>query len=284
MIALLVDIGNTRVKWRIAGVNAAEDARSDRFPTWVSAEEAMGLRDIGSIDAAFRDAAGAASIDVAIIANVASDTAATAVENAVSAAWRETPVRVARSAAAAGGLANGYRDPLQLGVDRWLAAVAAHALYADRSILVCTFGTATTIDLVEQHRFVGGLILPGVDAMQRVLTTSTARLPAAAGQVVDFADRTEDAITSGVMAAQIGAVERALCKARARPQTDAASTPMCVVAGGAAETMSTLFDRLDTPHRVVHDLVLRGLAHVARETALTPRSFSDPHRFPEPLP
>ncbi len=274
MIALLIDIGNSRVKWRIARLEAADAADAEAFPDWVSAEQATWLNDLDRIEAAFRvfGTVDLDPLDVALIANVASEAAGTLVETAVAAVWPGIEIQFVRSATASAGLVNGYRNPLQLGVDRWLAAVAAHALYADRSVLVCMFGTATTIDLIEHDRFVGGLILPGIEAMQTALTSSTARLPSRPGQTVDFGDCTEDAITSGVMTAQIGAVERALRKANARLADAAAPSPMCLVAGGAAGRIPALFDRLDTPHRVVHDLVLRGLAWQARELVSSNRT------------
>lgn len=271
MIALLIDIGNSRVKWRQVRLGA--DA-TDAFPDWDSTGQAIGLSDVGRIDAALRASAGNAPlskpIDMAVIANVASDAVGATVAAAVLATWPGTAVRWVRSGTgSSGGLVNGYRDPRQLGVDRWLAAVAAHALCPDRTVLVCTFGTATTIDLVEHDRFVGGLILPGIEAMCNALTQSTARLGVRAGRVVAFADRTEDAITSGVMSSQIGAVERALRNIRKRRRPGDDLEALCVVAGGGADRMATLFDELDTPHRVIHDLVLRGLAHAARDVEAT---------------
>ena len=271
MIALLIDIGNTRVKWRMVRLgDGTDEIRGGGSPGWVSAEEALRVCDVGTLEAAFRAATNAtadpAPVAFTLVANVASDAVGHAVQDAVSAVWPASPVRFARPGAALGGLVNAYRDPLQLGVDRWLAAVAAHALFPDRSLLVCSFGTATTIDLVEAHRFVGGLIFPGVEAMQNSLAASTARLSIGAGQLVDFGDRTEDAIASGVLAAQIGAVERTLRKVRNRRGPEGRPVPpLCIVAGGRATSMAPWLADLDTPYRVDHDLVLQGLAAMAAE-------------------
>lgn len=273
MIALLVDIGNSRIKWRIAHFDDGEAVtKLDAFPRWITTEQALPVGDADGIEALFRASmprlTTSASIEVALIANVASEAVGRAVAGAVTAVWPAAAVRSVQPEAVTCGLANGYRDPLQLGVDRWLAAVAAHALYPGRSILVCTFGTATTIDLVEQDRFVGGLILPGVDTMLKSLADSTARLPARAGRVVDFADCTADAITSGVMAAQVGAIESALVSAQRRAGP-AGSAAMCIIAGGAAARMAARLEELAIAHRIVHDLVLRGLAHSGRTAIVT---------------
>ena len=102
--------------------------------------------------------------------------------------------------------------------------------------------------------------------MRGALTRTTARLPASDGRIVDFADRTDDAIASGVMAAQTGAVARALAGLHARRRsTSGCPPPLCLVAGGAASRMAAMLVELDTPHRLVHDLVLRGLACVGSE-------------------
>lgn len=272
MIALLIDVGNTRIKWRITRLDGIS---LDGLPGAGLPQHAIRTIDVGDLEASFRAAAEAApaTVDLVLIANVASEATGSAVMTAASSVWPASAVQFVRASAAACGLTNAYRNPLQLGVDRWMAAIAAHALHPDRSVLICTFGTATTIDLVEHHRFVGGLILPGVDAMHAALTTSTARLAGTVGRVVDFGDRTDDAIASGVIAAQVGAVERTLRKVRARRQQTV--EPLCIVAGGAASRVEALLD-VDAPHSVIHDLVLRGLALVAYETAAAPSRVSVP--------
>ncbi len=172
---------------------------------------------------------------------------------------RVVPVRVGH------GIVNGYVDPARLGPDRWLAMVGARDLFPDRSLLVCSFGTATTIDLLTRASsrsngatFVGGMILPGPDAMGRALARETARLPSRRGAAVGFATDTEDAIGAGIAAAQTGAVERAYREAeRASGDADV----RCVVTGGAAVAIAPL---LGVPYQAVPDLVLHGLSIVAR--------------------
>ena len=75
-----------------------------------------------------------------------------------SGSGRFSPVR--RDSAC--GLRNGYRDPAQLGVDRWLAMCAAWQQFPG-SLCVVDAGTAVTIDVVAADgAHSGGLILPGV--------------------------------------------------------------------------------------------------------------------------
>ena len=109
-------------------------------------------------------------------------------------------------------LLNGYRNPTQLGADRWHGMLGACQRVPRRSFVLVAAGTATTIDCVEvsdgQARFVGGCIAPGQRLMLDALANQTAGLPQADGAAVDFPDTTDDAITTGVRDAQAGLVER----------------------------------------------------------------------------
>ena len=49
---------------------------------------------------------------------------------------------------------NGYRNPAQLGSDRWAAMIGARALMGGKPVLVVVCGTAATIDFVERGRHV----------------------------------------------------------------------------------------------------------------------------------
>ena len=265
---LLVDIGNSRIKWRIAHVDpGTPDMR------WLTSEQTLASNDRQQLPGLFAVHAGVA-VDTVLLSNVSSDAAETFVRESASRLWPDPTVRSLRPVARQCGVVNGYRMPEKLGPDRWLALIGAHALHPARTLLVCSFGTATTIDLLVMPgtgdaRFVGGLILPGFEAMRAALSTTTARLPLAAGRAVAFADDTDDAVTSGIAAAQAGAVERAW-----RNAVMTADPSLCLLAGGGAPTVAALLAGLDVPFDVAHDLVLQGMATVAShamETApLTP--------------
>lgn len=255
-MAILIDIGNSRIKWRIDDPQVAGAAPG----------EALANADIDRLPAHWR--AVAAEVDVAFVSNVAGPSLEAAVVDALQSRWPAIRVRPIVPARMRHGIVNGYADPARLGPDRWLSMIAAAALVPVRTILVCSFGTATTIDLLTRSAtpggvatFVGGMILPGPDAMGRSLARETARLPARRNATAGFATDTEDAIGAGIVAAQAGAVERAFAEA----QRQAADVDVCcVVGGGAAAAIAPL---LRVPHREVTDLVLRGLAIVARGDA-----------------
>src|SRR5665811_873452 len=74
------------------------------------------------------------------------------------------------------GVRNGYSNAGQLGSDRWAALIAAWHLVRGKCLVV-NCGTAITIDtLSEEGKFLGGLILPGVDLMRRSLVAATSQL------------------------------------------------------------------------------------------------------------
>jgi len=75
------------------------------------------------------------------------------------------------------GLSIKTENPLEVGADRIVNAVAAHALYESPAVIV-DFGTATTFDLVSKEgEYRGGLIAPGIDVSADALFSRAARLP-----------------------------------------------------------------------------------------------------------
>lgn len=180
-----------------------------------------------------------------------------------------------RARAQALGLHNGYRDPAQLGPDRWAALLAlwAHPRYRDNAEpatwVLATFGTATTIDtLTPNGRFEGGLILPGVALMLQSLAQGTADLPHAQGDFADFPRDTHQAITSGVGAAQAGAVLRQWLASRA---ASPAVPARLAVTGGAWPAVEHALTRLlataevSIPVTIMDNPVLDGLAMLTTE-------------------
>jgi type III pantothenate kinase len=158
------------------------------------------------------------------------------------------------------GVVNRYRNPAQLGSDRWAALIGAHALLQDRPALVVVCGTATTIDfLTADGEFKGGVILPGVGLMLRALHQHTAALPDADGEYVDAPTQTVDAIASGCQHAQAGAIERLYHLHQ--PQQPGL---ICLISGGAARA---LCPRINVPYELHDNLVLEGLYRISQELA-----------------
>ena len=241
---LLVDIGNTFVKWGRykAKSNAAAHA------SCLDSGHAL-LEEIPALAAQLRKYPAPAQI---VISNVAG-TRVRATMLRLLEIWLDAPAPywvIPKDEQC--GVKNGYRNPAQLGSDRWAALIGARALHRARPVLVVCCGTATTIDLLTaQGQFAGGCIMPGVGTMLRSLHEKTAALPDADGVYTEYPVQTVDAIVSGCQHAQAGAVERIYDLYR-RDHPDL----LCLVSGGAAKAL--------TPHLAIvfryHDnLVLEGL-------------------------
>ena len=236
MNLLLIDAGNTRIKWAIAAPGAALGAW-----TLIDAVSHAGLD--GAADTWRR-----AGVARAIVSNVAG---AAVRERIAQALPRGITVEWFASTAERAGLQNGYRNPGQLGCDRFAAAIGARALAPGQDLIVATCGTATTVDAVTKDgRFIGGMILPGLALMAGSLARNTAQLPQVTPGAAPpplFGDNTDDAIVSGVLSAQAGAIERA-CAAHA--------ATACIVSGGAAPYIAPV---LKFSGLLVDNIVLVGL-------------------------
>lgn len=234
---LCIDSGNTRIKWGI------HDGSSWLAAGAVAQAEATGLQAV---------LASLPAPAVVAIANVAGPQARAAVEAALT-SWGDRCVWVT-AGAEAGGVRNGYANPGRLGVDRWCALIGARSLVSS-ACLVVGAGTATTVDsLAADGFFQGGLILPGFDLMRASLARNTAGLLLADGTYTVNPATTEDAIFSGCLESQLGAIERAF--ARLSDQEPAT----CLLFGGAAPLLAL---HLSIPYRRVDNLVFEGLRVIA---------------------
>ncbi|MCC6474295.1 MAG: type III pantothenate kinase [Burkholderiales bacterium] len=260
---LAIDCGNTRTKWGLSGSTSEGESLGFGHPggprdvdaaeresggVWVrlGAADRTGL---ASLRGVWRSMPVPAAV---VIANVAGAAARDEIERALperfpAAHW----VRAARSQC---GVTSAYAEPSELGADRWASLIGARALYPG-PCLVVTAGTATTVDLLTARgHFSGGVILPGLDLMKSVLAARTAGLPLAQGRYAPAPDNTVDAIESGCLLAQAGAIERMF-------ETMEAGA-ICVLSGGAAERVAPC---LRIPLRRVEHLVLEGLVRIALE-------------------
>ena len=152
-------------------------------------------------------------------------------------------------------MVNGYEQVERLGADRWAAMVGARAKTQEACLVVCA-GTATTVDWLDaQGNFRGGLILPGVRLMCEALARDTAQLPLASGEFRQAPRTTMDAIVSGCLHAQAGAIERMFRQSSAEE-----TIARCLVTGGAA---SQIVPHLGVPWRMEATLILDGLLQYA---------------------
>jgi type III pantothenate kinase len=230
-----IDSGNTRIKW---GVH--DGAR------WL-AQGAVAHAEVADLA---KLAADWPLPDRIVLANVAGADAGARIRDSLagwSAPWLD--LRPERSRC---GVSNLYRNPEKLGIDRWCALIGARAMVGSAAIVVMA-GTATTIDTLDAAgAFIGGMILPGVDLMRRSLSSETAALPLAAGHYADYPRCTDDAIVTGIVEAQAGAIERAW---RRLGEGD----KVCLLSGGNA---GLLIEYLGIPCREIPNLPLEGMARI----------------------
>ena len=176
---LVIDAGNSAVKWAIS------DRDGHRFMG--TGLEANGARQ--ALDARLLAAWSGLRFRGVYATSVADAEVMQAIERAVLACCGRAvtwygPQRHFEGRGLGHGVAllNGYRDPLQLGADRWHALIAACAKFPDQPLVIVSAGTATTVDCVraqpyEAALFVGGVIAPGFALMRESLSRGTARLP-----------------------------------------------------------------------------------------------------------
>ena len=238
---LCLDSGNSRIKWGVhdgtlwlaqGAVPHARLGELAQLPTrWPEVSRVM-------------------------LANVAGEAAAHRIEDALG-GWREL-VQEVKSSEFAGGVRNGYRQPERLGIDRWCALIGAHAMVAGAKIVVMA-GTATTVDTLNgEGAFLGGMILPGIGLMLRALARETAALPFANGKHDPLPRCTDDAIVSGVLEAQGGAIERAFKRLPG-------GGGLCVLSGGNAARIA---EHLSIPYQLIDNLPLEGLLRLAQESGV----------------
>lgn len=111
-----------------------------------------------------------------------------------------------------------YRPVAHLGADRYVNAVGAAARYGT-PVIVVDVGTAVTIDAVAPGpKFVGGVILPGPQLMQKGLKDGTARLPSVTldGKKDVFGNSTSEAIRGGIVGVLVGGVEHMINRMKHR--------------------------------------------------------------------
>ncbi len=162
---------------------------------------------------------------------------------------------VARATAGFAGIRNGYPLPGRLGVDRFLAMIAARARGAG-PWLVCGVGTAITVDLIDGegvHR--GGRIGPSAEVMRAGLHHAAAHLAPNGGQPLAFALDTVDALASGCEGAAVGLIQNSLASAACL----LGSAPGLLLHGGGAQALVVRFAQAQ--HEPA--LVLQGLARWA---------------------
>lgn len=238
---LIVDFGNTRLKWALwdgkrLHSESAVEYRGDPLPQ-------LWQRCWGDLTRPQR----------VVIVSVTEPQANRSLSAWCNEGWG-IPAEFIHSRGQACGVINAYREPSRLGADRWAALIAAHHRFPGQTVCIADCGTATTIDALDsQGHHLGGVILPGLKLMQTSLQSGTAgidQLPPLR-ETRDFARDTGSATALGCRYATAGALEQA---ARKLGKT-AESEVICIITGGSAPQ---LLPHLDGSWQHKPKLVLEG--------------------------
>ena len=164
MSALLLDVGNSRLKWGVLTDGAIRR-------TGHIAQDKIREQGLQTLTTRLPR-----HVDAVLASNVAGASFATRLSGVVS-AHCGCDVRFARSERRGWGITSAYKQPRRLGVDRWVAMVGAWA-EVGAACLIVDAGTAVTIDVIDDDgQHLGGQILPGVQTMLDSLSAATSDLP-----------------------------------------------------------------------------------------------------------
>lgn len=236
---LLIDSGNSLIKWAL-----------EKDGMFITEGECL-TSCASSLHGLWENYAKPARV---IVANVAGEKAAGEIRKAVSALWQLDAEFIASTRNCC-GLTNSYHSPRQLGIDRWMAMVAAFQM-VDGPVIVVDCGTAVTIDLVKQGGlYAGGVIMPGLMTALRSLeigTDAIEQINSITSDMTCVAQSTEDGVIAGVLFCLAGGIERVVQEQTLLSE----QRPTVVVTGGDEEK---LVPYLTISTQLQPALVLQGL-------------------------
>lgn len=238
-MSILIDIGNTRLKWAMF-----DNKQLDVGQVMINHEiNHQKLIDVWK---------GIITPPQLICASVARNQLVKLVLSVATELWPEIKIVPVKVKSKAFGVSIAYQQPGKLGIDRWLALIAAWNIYALPACIV-DCGTAITIDLIDSDgHHQGGMICPGLGLMKSSLAHGTEALPFNEKDYpLEPASFTEAAIYSGTLLAAIGLIEQVFAK-----QT---GNLLLVLTGGDSDLIAK---NLKIKHIIDTHLVLRGLAIV----------------------
>jgi type III pantothenate kinase len=240
LVFALVDGGEIKARWRIAS-----DPRrtADQYSVWL--HQLLELEGLSRGD-----------VDAVIIGTVVPR----ALHNleVLAAKYFHVEAIVAGQGAAAWPLKLDVDEPHNVGADRALNAIAAHAKH-DGDLIVIDFGTATTFDVVDATgAYKGGIIAPGINLSLDALVNAAAKLPRIAieapGDDLSVIGRTtEKQMMIGIYWGYVAMIEGLTSRIRSE-----LGRPATVVATGG---LATLFDQHTQVFDAIEpDLTIQGLS------------------------
>ena len=253
---LLIDLGNTRVKWAWQSVGRTELDDHGAEPVAADLSNCTFLAHRGVVACSFASNVAGAKTGRELARLVRDRLGA----NLVFAQPRRT----------ACGVTAAYANPSDLGADRWAAMIGAHAM-GPHSYCIVDAGSSVTMDyLLPSGQHFGGYIAPGRDMSLSAMEEGTAEL---GSRLRNHSDTPTDirpgtssaeAIEKGILVSQLGLIRIGMGMLK----DIGGETPRLLLTGGGIDK---LLATGELPlARVVPDLVLRGLAALALELSTGP--------------
>ena len=165
------------------------------------------------------------------------------------------------------GLKINYEPITAVGTDRLINASAAADKHG-KPVIVCSFGTATTIDAVNvSGEYLGGAIAPGMNTLAEALHLKTSKLPHVEIEKPEsvFGNTTVDSIRSGVFFGYVGLVDGII----RRMSDELCDQPKVIATGGFARLVS---ENTDLINIVDENLMLDGLRILFERRSVDPQS------------
>jgi type III pantothenate kinase len=253
MSILLIDVGNTMLKWAIASSNG--DLHSDFV------DQGASMNDSSNQLAQFDQISTNQTIEKIICSSVISEDKTLALKKHCQAIMPKAAWFQINGASAIKHLGNQYDQAQQLGSDRRAMALGAHQMFPGKHVLVIGAGTATTIDFITPARHMGGWIIPGMTLMTNALNLNTAQLPNVStddqGSSLKIGTNTNDGIYQGILASHIGTIMMAQEYVKNQKMT----LDLMIVTGGNAKNLIAHLKDSFSPLTIHHEeqLVLKGL-------------------------
>jgi len=245
-LTLLIDAGNSAIKWALSGLNGLSDTVSQSYPETITSD--FFTKQWTSLDKPLK----------VIVSCVASEIVWQGIQNASHELWNIDVDKVT-SLKQGFGLINAYEKADDLGSDRWCAMIGANQL-AKSAFIVIDAGSAVTIDMVnESGKHMGGYITPGLNLMRQSLGLHTAQVNVEAAfnsrSSLALASSTTECVEAGIHLSVVKLIEAVY-----QQESKQGKKLKCFLTGGSAALIaeSLAFECVIAP-----DLVLRGLAKIA---------------------
>jgi type III pantothenate kinase len=246
---LELDAGNTRIKWRL------REQTDDKGWHTIAEDSVFAEQKVPSVFIELGkqlEKLPMARIDRMLVATVRGEGFKTVFSSVMTEKWHLQPEYASVSSECA-GVRNGYEDISRLGVDRWLALVAAYA-QARAACCIVDCGTTITVDLVAADgRHLGGYIVPGLHLMRDALAARSKALSTAqvAWETATPGTSTLTAVHNGILAMALG-----FLRDIHQQDTLAGRNVEWFLTGGDAPSLAT---HLEWSCRLIPDLVMDGL-------------------------